>query len=307
METSLKNKIYNAQCIGNVEPIEYMTPYPSMRSLIEGQTIKFSNQIIMDKERITNQGFLSYVQQTSNWLESIGIEPKQRVIIQKLTYPQTEILLYGIWNLGASAVLPSDLSMDEVKKRSGTRHMISSKTDLFTEIVSYSDKFEPRYKPLLNDEAILSFEKEPGVRLSHYNLLVNVNGIQKGIGLKSRTRIHCDLLVGSACWVVFQVILPIYCGCICDDRKPEVTIGLSGNDYNLRKDVMNIKKFSNNDIAICMENTAALSIGKTPLHLSDYEIRKDDLKIRGHSVMMGYLDDSINDTSFHNDGLIIPF
>jgi len=307
METSLKTKIYNAQCIGNVEPIEYMTPYPSMRSLVEGQTIKFSNQIMMDESKLTNKEFLSYIQKTSNWLESLGVEPKQRVIIPKLTYPQGEILLYGIWNLGASAVLPSDLSMEEVKKRSGTNHSITSKIDLFKEIVLHSDKFEPRYKPLLNNEAILSFEKEAGIRLSHYNLLVNVNGIQKAIGLKSRTRIHCDLLVGSICWVVFQVILPIYCGCIYDDRKPEVTIGLSNNDYNLRKDIMNIDEFSENDIAICMENTAVLSLGKTPLHLSDYDIKEDSLKIKGHSVMMGYLDDSINETSFDNDGLIIPF
>ena len=307
METSLKTKIYNAQCIGNVEPIEYMTPYPSIRSLVEGQTIKFSDQIMMDELKLTNKEFLSYIQKTSNWLESLGVEPKQRVIIPKLTYPQGEILLYGIWNLGASAVLPSDLSMEEVKKRSGTNHSITSKIDLFKEIVHHSDKFEPRYKPLLNNEAILSFEKEAGIRLSHYNLLVNVNGIQKAIRLKSRTRFHCDLLVGSICWVVFQVILPIYCGCIYDDRKPEVTIGLSNNDYNLRKDIMNIDEFSENDIAICMENTAALSLGKTPLHLSDYDIKEDYLKIKGHSVMMGYLDDSINETSFDNDGLIIPF
>ena len=45
MKKSIKTRIYNAQCIGNVEPIEYMIPYPSMRSLIEGQTIKFSNEI----------------------------------------------------------------------------------------------------------------------------------------------------------------------------------------------------------------------------------------------------------------------
>jgi len=41
----MKEKIYQAQCVGNVEPIEYMIPYPSMRSLIEGQNIKFSNSL----------------------------------------------------------------------------------------------------------------------------------------------------------------------------------------------------------------------------------------------------------------------
>ena len=41
--------------------------------------------------------------------------------------------------------------------------------------------YNPQYKPLLSDEAILTFEKGPGIRLSHYNLLINVNGIDKAI------------------------------------------------------------------------------------------------------------------------------
>ena len=51
----IKSKIYQAQCIGNVEPIEYMIPYPSMRSLIEGQNIKYAEQIIIKDRNITNQ------------------------------------------------------------------------------------------------------------------------------------------------------------------------------------------------------------------------------------------------------------
>lgn len=44
MSYDMKKEIYQAQCIGNVEPIEYMIPYPSMRSLIEGQNIKYSDR-----------------------------------------------------------------------------------------------------------------------------------------------------------------------------------------------------------------------------------------------------------------------
>ena len=48
MKNNLEERIYSAQTIGNVEPIEYMTPYPSIRSLIEGQTIKFGEQTIIE-------------------------------------------------------------------------------------------------------------------------------------------------------------------------------------------------------------------------------------------------------------------
>ena len=83
---------------------------------MEGQTIKFSDQVIIEKFNITNLGFFSLVQQTSNWLESIGVKPRQRVIIPKLTNPQSEVLLFGVWNLGASAVLSHDLNITEVKR-----------------------------------------------------------------------------------------------------------------------------------------------------------------------------------------------
>ena len=307
MKTSLKTKIYEAQSIGNVEPIEYMTPYPSMRSLIEGQTIKFSDQIMVEESKMTNQGFFSYVQQASNWLESLGIGPNQRVIMLETKHPQSLILLYGIWNLGSSVVLPSNMDIEKVKKKSETEHVIESKNDLFQEIKEYPERFEPKYKPLLNDEAILSFEKVAGIRLSHYNLLINANGLQKAMRINSRTRIHSDLSVGSMCWVTFQAILPIYCGCIYDAIEPELTIGTSGNDYNLRKDIENIEQFLDNEIGICIENTTALSIGQTPMHLSEYNLEDNHIKIKGHSVMMGYMDDSINETLFKDKRLTIPF
>ena len=105
-----KNQLYKAQTIGNIEPIEYMIPYPSMRSLIEGQNIKYSKQTIIKEPNITNLDFYNYIQRTANWLESIGAKPKQSVVIPKLEYPQSEILLYGIWQLGAVAVIKANLN-----------------------------------------------------------------------------------------------------------------------------------------------------------------------------------------------------
>ena len=40
--------LYRSQTIGNIEPIEYMIPYPSTQALIEGQTLKFGDQIIYE-------------------------------------------------------------------------------------------------------------------------------------------------------------------------------------------------------------------------------------------------------------------
>lgn len=307
MKTDIKTKIYSAQCIGNVEPIEYMTPYPSMRSLIEGQTIKFSDQIMDEISNITNQDFFDLVMQTSNWLQSIGIEPKQRVIVPELEHLECQILLFGIWNMGCSAVFTQGQSIGKREKRIVNAQTVRLNESLFDTIKTYSNKYLAKHKPLLGDEAVLSFEKESGIRLSHYNLLINVNGIQKAIGLKGRTRFHCDLRTGSICWIIFQAILPVHCGLIYNNINPELTIGESGKDYNLRHDLNNLSSFSSNDIAICIENTAALSINGGPIHLSDYDMLNDGIRIRGHSVMMGYLDDEINKVAFENGGLKVPF
>ena len=306
MKTDIKTKIYGAQCVGNVEPIEYMTPYPSMRSLIEGQTIKFSDQIMDEISNITNQDFFDLVMQTSNWLQSIGIEPKQRVIVPELEHLECQILLFGIWNMGCSAVFTQGQSIGKIEKRIVDTQTVRLNESLFDTIKTYSNKYLAKHKPLLGDEAVLSFEKESGIRLSHYNLLINVNGIQKAIGLKGRTRFHCDLRTGTICWIIFQAILPVHCGLIYNNINPELTIGESGKDYNLRHDLNNLSGFSSNDIAICIENTAALSINGGPIHLSDYDMLNDGIRIRGHSVMMGYLDDEINEVAFENGGLKVP-
>ncbi len=305
MGKSLKSRIYKAQCIGNVEPIEYMTPYPSMRSLIEGQTIKFANQLLIEKSKITNQDFYKFVNQTSNWLEDSGVKPKQRIVLPILNFPQSEILLYGIWNLGAIAVLPCDIDINKIKRKCNAKQITIKDYDLFNKIEGYPKIHNPKYKPLLDDEAVLSFEKEFGILLSHYNLLINVNGVSKALELKSQTRYKCDLLPNTTSWIVLQAILPIYSGCVYAHSKPEMTIGLSGNHYNLRHDLTNIKNFSKTDIALCTENTAVLSIGKNPIHLTDYNIINNKLRIKGHSVMMGYLKNSQSESSFQNESLVI--
>ena len=151
----IKKNIYNAQCIGNVEPIEFMIPYPSMRSLIEGQNIKYSKQTIIENPNITNLDFYNYIQRTANWLESIGANPKQPIIIPKLEYPQSEILLYGIWQLGAVAVINSNLNYRKIENQLDNPILISNKNNLFDIIKEFSEKYSPKYigSSIMKDDA----------------------------------------------------------------------------------------------------------------------------------------------------------
>ena len=303
----IKKNIYNAQCIGNVEPIEFMIPYPSMRSLIEGQNIKYSKQTIIEKPNITNLDFYNYIQRTANWLESIGAKPKQSIIIPNLEYPQSEILLYGIWQLGAVAVINAYLDHSKIANQLDDPMLLSNKISLFNEIKNFPEKYNPKYKPNLSEEALITFETSNGIKLSHYNLLVNANSIQKALNIKSRTKIYCNLEPNTSAWAVFKAILPIYSGCIFDKDNPDLSINTQDGDYLLRYDFKNLKIFSKNDIAICPENTAAISVGRHPIHLTDFFLNKSSLRVKGHSLMMGYLDQQLNNSSFKKDGFFIYF
>ena len=282
-----------------------MIPYPSMRSLIEGQNIKFSNQLIIQDMNITNKEFYKLVQQTAHWLEQLGLKPKERIIIPELEYPQSEILLYGVWHMGSIAVIASHNKINNIQNVIKVNTIIDKNINLFNEIKNLPVKFEPKYKPLLDDEAIVTFEKDIGIKLSHYNLLVNANSIQKAIGLKSRTRFSCELEPQSSSWAVLKAILPIYCGCIIDNINPDISIGISKKDYNVRYDIHNLLDFSNTDIAICPENSAVLSIGKSPIHLTNFSYDEKTFMIQGHSIMMGYTDELKNESSFKDQAFFL--
>ena len=88
-------------------------------------------------------------------------------------------MLFGIWHLGATAVLIGEIDLSDVKEKIKSEHQISINKQSFDAISKLSDNFIPTHKPLLNEEAIVIFKEGLGIRLSHYNLLVNVNSISK--------------------------------------------------------------------------------------------------------------------------------
>ena len=94
---------------------------------------------------------------------------------------------------------------------------------------------------------------------------------------------------------------------VVHNENPDLSISTQDGDYLLRYDFQNLKKFSKNDIAICPENTAAISVGSNPIHLTDFYLNKNDLQIKGHSLMMGYLNQELNKSSFKKDGFFIYF
>ncbi len=305
MNLELNQRIYDAQCIGNVEPIEYMIPYPSMRSLIEGQNIKYANQLIIKDHHITNSNYYQLIQQTANWLTHKGLKPKDRLILPKLVKHQSEILLFSIWQIGATAVLTKKTLTDKNISDFKIKEFNFKNNDILSEVQSFPKIHYPKHKPLLNEEALITFEKDSGIKLSHYNLLINTNSALKLINTKGRIRYSCKIDFYTSGWVILKAILPIYSGYIYDDHDPELTIGKTDADFNVRYDLNNLDAFNKNDLAMCPENSGLISVGRATVHLTQFSLTNKKLYLKGHSVMMGYLDQNLNESSFIDQSLAI--
>ncbi|GIQ98417.1 MAG: hypothetical protein CM15mP4_2540 [Candidatus Neomarinimicrobiota bacterium] len=90
------------------------------------------------------------------------------------------------------------------------------------------------------------------------------------------------------------------------DENPDIKIGNLNADFNIRCDLKNYNTFKDNDIAMCVENSGAIAVGKQPIHLTSFKIKEKHLKLNGHSVMMGYLDAKLNTKVFKDNSLYVP-
>ena len=305
MSSDLKKRIYRAQCIGNVEPIEHMVPYPNLRSLVDGQNIKYGEKMVYADLGLTSDKIYRLAQQTANWLIDKEVKPKDRVLIDKLPFPQTEILAFGIWTLGATIVITGDENLVEAEEAISPTKTINIETDYFEKIKSFPENHDPTFKPLLQHEAMIYWDKGKGIRLSHYNLLVNANGIQHAIDLFENQTYHVNLQPNSTAWVILQAILPLYTGAPLTANNPDMTIGINKGDYKICFEWDSLEKTSPPSLYVCNENTAFLSINKSPIHLSAFDNDTNPTKISGHSVMMGYIDNKLNEKAYLKDSLKI--
>ena len=297
--------IYKAQTIGNIEPIEYMIPYPSTQAILEGQIIKYKNEKVFKDYGFTNIEFFNSIQKVSNWLNEQGILPKDKVVIDENSFLNSILLLYGLWHIGAIAVfLEKEIHSPKLKLNI---KCLDYSDDLIKITESHSSHFIPKYKPLLNDDAVVVVSNDKTVFLSHYGLLVNANGLQKLLNLKQQQSFFCKIKPKTSFWVVLCAILPIYAMATFTSKSPSILLTYDDIDvkdgFKLREDWVNINNYKINELALCKENSAVLALNNNPIHLTDYKIIENELWLKGHSLMNRYFEK--DKMVFKDDYLII--
>tara|TARA_Y100000994_G_scaffold71689_1_gene58718 strand:+ start:373 stop:1302 length:930 start_codon:yes stop_codon:yes gene_type:complete len=303
--SDLKKLIYKAQCIGNVEPIEYMVPYPNLRALIEGQNIKYGKKMVYADYGLSSDKIYRMAQQAANFFTSLGVNPNERIMIQSLPFPESEIAMLGAWTLGSSLVFSSDDDYRNAIKVAKPSLIIAEEMQFLEKIKEQSDEFVPRIKAFLEDEAVVFWTGGHGIRLSHYNILVNTNGIQHAIDLYEDQFFDIQIEANSMPWVILKVVLPLYSGAPISKEKADISFGEKDADYIIKYNWDSISNSLPNELNVCNENSGFISIGKKPIHLTEVNDLNKPTTINGHSVMMGYLDKNENKKVFKKGSLYI--
>ena len=262
--TNLKQRIYQAQCIGNVEPIEHMVPYPNLRALVDGQNVKYGEKMVYADLGLTSDKVYRLAQQSANWLVSEGVKPKDRVLVDRLPFPQNEVLAFGIWTLGASMILTGDGNLDYAQEAASPAFVITFETNYFETIKSFSKDHDPTHKPLLAEEAMVFCDNNRAIQLSHYNLLVNANGIQHAIDLYEDQTYFINIPPNTMAWVILQAMLPLYTGAPLTSDQPYMTLGIDTGDFRIQFNWKTLEETSPPTLYVCNENTAFLAINNDP-------------------------------------------
>ena len=303
--SDLKKLIYKAQCIGNVEPIEYMVPYPNLRALIEGQNIKYGKKMVYADYGLSSDKIYRMAQQAANFFTSLGVNPNERIMIQSLPFPESEIAMLGAWTLGSSLVFSSDDDYRNAIKVAKPSLIITEEMQFLEKIKEQPDEFVPKIKAFLEDEAVVFWTGGNGIRLSHYNILVNTNGIQHAIDLYEDQFFDIQIEANSIPWVILKVVLPLYSGAPISKEKADISFGEKDADYIIKYNWDSISNSLPNELNVCNENSGFISIGKKPIHLTEVNDLNKPTTVNGHSVMMGYLDKNENKKVFKKGSLYI--
>ena len=304
----MKNSpIYKAQCYGNVEPIEYMVPYPNLRSLTVGQCIKFSNSILYKDIGMTNGVFYKSINKTANWLFKKEIGKNDKVFVTNIFSPMMEILSFAIWSVGAVLVIANEKEIDIAINKTKPKLIIDKITEKEKSIINkQSEDFVEISNTLLLDEAVIYFNHGNGIRLSHYNLLINTYGVLRHLNILHKNVLKINVPLNTSAGIVLKTILPLYSGTSISEESANITFSAKSDaDYQVKFEWTNLSDTDPQSLYILPEATAILAIGKTPNHIMSIVEDKNIIKINGHSVMMGYIDAIKNDKVFKSGSLII--
>ena len=94
-------------------------------------------------------------------------------------------------------------------------------------------------------------------------------------------------------------------GMVDQDRIETWINQFNSTDYIVDFNWTNLKNTTPPRLFITPENTAVVSVGSSPVHMTKFELKNKNLYLSGHSVMMGYFDEKENENIFTDSSLVL--
>ncbi len=302
----IQEKIYRAQCFGNVEPIEHMVPYPNLPALVEGETVKFSHKSLFPSSGLTIRKFQDRVHQAANWLEERGVKKGDHVIFEDIPKDLTKPFAFATWLTGATLGVISH-KYQALPDPSVFAYIFTKDDVSENPIEGFSIEYNPRHKPLLTHEACIVVCNDRHACLSHYQILVNLNGIAQGMGLHDEMTFHSKFTPFTLPWMLMECLLPFYTGAVFTSNSPDITMGFPQTGSDPTYVIVDHWKQSlqPTECFLLPEAGGILMIGEDPIHLMNVNRTQDIIHINGHGVMMGYLEEALNPLHFSESSFSI--
>lgn len=203
----------SAHSVRGIPPSEILTPYPSIRSLLNSQVRRYGDRTFLiaysadgSRHQVSYLDFSRKVFQGANYLKNRGVNFGDRIPVTGSHGFSSLLEIFAIWTLGGVAVLKADSG--EEKENSAE----------FLDIIGEFDpEFQIGKKSRISDDVLLVYSrthkgKTEGIRLSHYNLLVEAMAVAERQELGDASVVVCGLSVTDTTGIAGCVLPTLYGG-----------------------------------------------------------------------------------------------
>jgi len=219
-----QEKINSAHCIRGIPLSEIMTPYPSIRSLLESQVRRYGDKTFIlfhskegHGEAISYNQFFVYTSQAANFLKLKGIGYGDRVIFKTRNDLSTLIQFFAIWMIGGVS-LPVSNKMELWIEPNVSSKILKIDNQFIKILKNQKPEFKIGKKSKLSDDVLIfnSFNQEGngrGIVLSHYNVLVDAMAIADWHELTDNLSVLCWVPLNHVTGIIGCILSSLYAGC----------------------------------------------------------------------------------------------
>lgn len=220
--------IDSVHSVRGIPHTEVLTPYPSIRSLVDSQVRRYGEKTFLitydndgNRVELSYNDFSGKVFQAANFLRGRNVMFGHRVAVKRSRGLTALLEIFAIWTLGGVAVLAEEVDVRQwpvIRKGSGASPVLEKLHGQFLETIDgLSPRFRMGKKSRIHDDVLFFYTpvaegKAKGIRLTHYNLLAEAMGVARRLGITDSSIVVCGVPVTDLTGIAGCVMPVLYEG-----------------------------------------------------------------------------------------------